>query len=111
MVMRGVFNTRVVRTAIAIIVGVRCCPYLALLRSLRGPFILMGKAMWLVSPLTYSLWLLMGGHSSPLIRKVAVVAPSTNVVMRVVAASLGSNRRRRGLIGCPSARARLLDGS
>lgn len=94
-------------STIAIIMRVRDSPYLALLRSSGGPFILMGEAMWVVTPLTRPLRLLVRRHPCTLVREVTVVAPPTHIVMRVVAATLSTNRRR-GLIG---ARAGLLDGS
>ena len=100
--------------AIAVIVRVRGSPNLALLRPSGGPFILMGEAMRVVSSLTGPLRLLMGSHPRTLIGEVAVVAPPTHVVMRVVAATLGANLSADwwwGLIGRPGARAGLLDGS
>lgn len=112
--MRVALNRGVIGSTIAIIVRVRGSPYLALLRSSRRPFILMGEAMWLVSPLTRPLLLLMGKHPCTLVREVAVVAPPTHVVMRVVGASLRTNLSgnwRWSLIGCPRADSGLLYGS
>lgn len=86
-----VVNRGEISSAVAIIVWVRRPPYLALLSSLRRPFVLVGEAMRLVSPLTHPLLLLMGKHPRTLVREVAVVATSTHVVVRVVAASLCSN--------------------
>lgn len=74
----------------------------------------MGEAMWLISPLNSPLLLLVGKHSPTLIREIAVVAPPTHIVMRVMAASLGSNLSaswRWSLIGCPCVRAGLLNRS
>lgn len=74
----------------------------------------MGEAMRVVSSITGPLRLLMGSHPRTLIGEVAVVAPPTHVVMRVVAAALGANLSADwwwGLIGRPGARAGLLDGS
>ncbi len=105
---------REVSSTVAIIVRMRGSPYLALLRPSGRPFILVGEAMRLVSPLTRPLLLLVGEHPRTLVREVAVVAPPTHVVMRVVAASLTpdlSANWRRSLIGCPRAGAGLLDGS
>lgn len=68
--------------------------------------------MWRVTPFTHPLLLLVGRHPCTLVREVAVVAPSTHVVMGVVAASLSPNliaHWRWGRIGCP--RAGLLDGA
>lgn len=111
--MRVALNRGEISTTIAIVVRVWGSPYLALLRS-SGPFILMGKAMRLVSPLSCPLLLLVGKHSCTLVGEVAVVAPPTHVVMRVMAASLGRNLSanwRWSLIGCPSVGAGLLNGS
>lgn len=111
--MRVALNRGKISTTIAIVVRVWGSPYLALLRS-SGPFILMGKAMRLVSPLSCPLLLLVGKHSPTLVGEVAVVAPPTHVVMRVMAASLGPNLSanwRWSLIGCPSVGAGLLNGS
>lgn len=101
-------------STIAIIVRVWGSPYLALLRSSGMPFILVGKAMWLVSPLACPLLLLVGKHPATLVRKITVVAPTAHVVMRVVAASLGPNLSanwRWSLIGSPRVGAWLLNGS
>lgn len=111
---RIALNRGEVCTTIAIVVRVWGSPYLALLRSSGGTFILMGEAMRVVSPFTDPLRLLMGRYPCTLVREVAVVAPPTHVVMRVVAAALGANLSADwwwGLIGCPGARAGLLDGS
>lgn len=111
---RIALNSGEVCSTVAIVVRVWGSPYLALLSSSGGPFILMGEAMRVVSPFTGPLRLLMGRHSRTLIREVTVVAPPTHVVMRVVAAALGANLSADwwwGLIGCPRARAGLLDGS
>lgn len=114
---RVALNRGVIGTTVAIVVRVWSSPYLALLRSPWRPFILVGEAMWLVSPVTRPLLLLLllvGKHPRTLVREVAVVAPPTHVVMRVVAASLGPNLSanwRWSLIGCPRAGTGLLDGS
>lgn len=111
---RVALNRREICTTVTIVVGMWGSPYLALLRPSRRPFILVGEAMWLVSSIAPPLLLLVGRHPTTLIREVAVVAPPTHVVMRVVAASLGSNliaNRRRGLIGRSRRGAGLLDGS
>lgn len=113
-VMRIALNRGVICTAIAIVVRVWGPPYLALLRSSGRSFILVGETMWLVSPLTRPLLLLVRKHSCTLIREVAVVALPTHVVMRVVAPSLTPNLSsnwRWSLIGCSRAGVRLLDGS
>lgn len=105
---------REIGSTVAIIVRVWGSPYLALLRPSGRPFILVGEAMRLVSPLTRPLLLLVGEHPRTLVREVAVVAPPTHVVMRVMAASLCpdlSANWRWSLIGCPRAGAGLLDGS
>lgn len=89
---RVALNGGEVCSTIAIIVGVGGSPYLALLRPPRRPFILLGEAVLLASPLTTPLLLrllLVGRHPGTLVREVAVVAPPTHIVMRVVAASLG----------------------
>ena len=91
-------------SAITVIVRMWGSPYLALLRSSGRPFILVGKVMRLVSPLIRPLMLLVGRHPRTLVRKVAVVAAPTYVVMRVVASCLGTHLRanwRRSLTGCP----------
>lgn len=88
--MRVALNRGVISTTIAFVVRVWCSPYLSLLRPSWRPVILVGVAMWLISPLC-PLLLLVGMHPRALVREVAVVAPPTHVVMRVVAASLGPN--------------------
>lgn len=75
---------------------------------------MVGEVMRLVTPVTCSLLLLMGGHPCTLLWEIAVVAPPTHIVMGVVVTSLGTNlsaNRRRGLIRCPGAGVWLLDGS
>lgn len=113
--MRVALNRGVIGTTVTIVVRVWGSPYLALLRSPGRPFILVAEAMWLVSPVTRSLLLLLvRKHPPTLVREVAVVSPPTHVVMRVVAASLGPNLRanwRWSLIGCPRVGVGLLDGS
>lgn len=102
-----------VGAAVAIVVWVRGSPDLALLRPSGRPFVLVAEAVWLVSPLARPLLLLMR-HPCTLVGEVAVVAPPTHVVMRVVASSLGADLSanwRRGLIGRSRAGAGLLDGS
>lgn len=102
-----------ISSAIAIIVRVWGSPYLTLLSS-SGPFILMGKGVGLVSPLSCPLLLLVGKHSCTLVREVAVVSTPAHVVMWMMAASLGCNLSahwRRSLIGCSSVGAGLLNGS
>lgn len=106
-------DRRVIGAAVAIVVRVWGAPYLALLGA-SGPLILMGKAVGLVAPFSHPLLLLVREHPSTLVGEVAVVASSTHVVMRVVAAPLGPNLsadRRRSLIGCPSVGDRLLNRS
>lgn len=114
MEMRVALNRGVIGTTVAIVVGVWAPPYLSLLRPSRWPFILVGVAMRLISPLR-PLLLLVRMHPRTLVREVAVIAPPTHVVMRVVAAaSLASNLSanwRWSLIGCPRGGAGLLDGS
>lgn len=110
---RIALNGGEISSAIAVIVRVRGSPYLALLRS-SGPFILMGKGMRLVSPLSRPLLLLVGEHSRTLVREVAVVSTPAHVVMWMMAASLGPNLSahwRWSLIGCSNVGAGLLNGS
>lgn len=80
----------VIGAAVAIVVRVRSAPYLALLGA-SGPLVLVDKAVGLVAPIGHPLLLLVREHPSTLVGEVAVVASSTHVVMRVVAASLGPN--------------------
>lgn len=108
--MRVVLDGWEISSTVAVIVRVWCSPYLALWRSSRRPIILVGETMRLVAPLTRSLLLLVGQHPCTLVREVAVVAPPTHVVMRVVAASLCPHWRW-SLIGCPRVGTGLLDGS
>lgn len=111
---RVALNRGKISTTVAIIVRVRGSPYLALLRSSGRPFILVGEAVRLISPLNGPLLLLVGKHPCTLIREVAVVASPTHVVVRVVAASLCphlSANWRWSLIGCPRVGAGLLNGS
>lgn len=94
----------VISAAVAIVVRVWTAPDLALLGA-PGSLILMDEAVGLVAPFGHPLLLLVREYPSTLVGKVAVVASSTHVVMRVVAASLGPNLCadwRRSLIGCPS---------
>lgn len=111
---RVAVNRRDVCSAIAIVMSRWGSPYLALLRCSRVPVILMSEAVWVVSPLIPPLLLLLlllvGRHPRTLVREVTVVASPTNVVMRVVAASLSADRRWC-LIGWSRAQAGLLDGS
>lgn len=114
--MRVAFDRRVICTTVAIVVRVRGSPNLSLLRPTWGPFILVGVAVLLISPLRplLLLLLLVGMHPPALVREVAVVAPPTHVVMRMVAASLPPNLSahwRWSLIGCSRGGAGLLDGS
>lgn len=102
-VMRVALHRGDVCSAITIIMRMCGSPYLALLRSSGRPFILVGEAMWLASSIICPLMLLVCRHPCSLVRKVAVVATATNVMMRVVAASLGSDlsaNGRRSLTGC-----------
>lgn len=89
-VMRAALNRREIDSTISVILRVWGSPYLALLGS-PGSFVLVGEVMWLVCPLCWPLLLLVGKHPSTLIRKVAVVALSTHVVMWMMAASLCPN--------------------
>lgn len=103
----------VISTTIAVVVRVWSSPYLALLRR-PGPLILVAKAVGLIASLSHPLLRLVRKHSPTLVRKVAVVASSTNVVMWVMAATLGPNLCadwRWSLIGCPSVGDRLLNRS
>lgn len=114
--MRVALNRGVIGTTVAIVVRVWGSPYLSLLRPSWRPFFLVGVAMLLISPLRplLLLLLLVGMHPPTLVREVAVVAPPAHVVMRVVAASLGSNLSanwRWSLVGCARGGAGLLDGS
>lgn len=112
--MRVALDRGEISSTITIVVRVWRSPNLALLRSSGRPFVLVGEAVRLISPLSCSLLLLVGKHPSTLVREVAVVAPPTHVVMRVVAASLGSNLSanwRWSLIGCPRVGGRLLNRS
>lgn len=88
--MRVALNRGVISTTVAIVVRVWGSPYLSLLRPSWRPFILVGVIMRLISPLR-PLLLLVGMHPRTLVREVAVVAPPTYVVMRVVATSLDPN--------------------
>lgn len=85
--MRVALNWGMFSTAVAIIVRVRGSPYLSLLRPSWRSFFLVGVGVLLISPLRPLL--LVGMHPPTLVREVAVVAPPTHVVMRVVA--LGPN--------------------
>lgn len=115
--MRVALNRGVISTTVAIIVRVWSSPYLSLLRPSWRPIILVGVAMRLISslrPLLLLLLLLVGMHPPTLVREVAVVAPATHVVMRVVATTLGPNLSanwRWSLVGCPRGGAGLLNGS
>lgn len=108
-VMRAALNSWELHSTVSIILRVWASPHLALLGP-SGSFILVGKVMCLVSPLGWPLLLLVGMRPCTLIREVAVVSLSTQVVMRMMAASLRPNWRWR-LIGCPTVRSRLLYGS
>lgn len=108
-VMRAALNSRELHSTVSIVLSVWASPHLALLGP-SGRFILVGKVMCLVSPLRLPLLLLVGMRPCTLIREVAVVSLSTQVVMRMMAASLRPNRRWR-LIGRPTVRSRLLYGS
>lgn len=111
--MRVAFNRGEISSTIAIIVRVWSSPYLALLRS-PGPLILVGEAVRLTAPFSHSLLLLVGKHSRTLVREVAVIASSTHIVMRVMAATLRPNLSANwwwSLIGCPGVGDRLLNGS
>lgn len=93
----------VIGAAVAVVVRVWSAPYLALLGASR-PLVLVDEAVRLVAPFGHPLLLLVGEYPSALVGEVAVVASSTHVVMRVVAASLGHNLCsdwRGSLIGCP----------
>lgn len=103
----------VIGATIAVVVRVWSSPYLALLRP-PGPLILVAKAVRLIAPFSHPLLLLVRKHSPTLVREVAVVASSTHVVMRVMAATLGPNLCadwRWSLIGCPCVGDRLLNRS
>lgn len=114
--MRVALNRGVIGTTVAIIVRVWGSPYLPLLRPSGRPFILVGVAMRLISPLPPLLLLLLlvvGMHPCTLVREVAKVASATHIVMRVAATlttNLSSNRRW-SLIGCSWGGIGLLDGS
>lgn len=72
----------------------------------------MCEALWLPASLTSPLLLLVGGHPGTLVREVAIVAPSTHIMMWVVAASLAPDlcaHRGWGLIRGTRAGAGLLD--
>lgn len=111
---RVALNSGKISSTVAIVVRVWRSPYLALLRSSRWPFILVAEAVRLISPLNCPLLLLVGKHPCTLVREVAVVAPPTHVVMRMVAASLCPNLSanwRWSLIGCSRVGAGLLNRS
>lgn len=111
---RVAVDGREICSTVTIVVRMWTAPYLALLGPPRRPFVLVGETMRLVPSVTPPLLLLVGRYPTPLIGEVAVVAPPTHVVMRVVAAPLGGNLsadRRRSLIGCSRCGAGLLDGS
>lgn len=100
-VMRVALHTGGVCSSVTIIMRMWGPPYLDLLRSSGSPFILVGEAS-----VPRPRLLLVEGSPDALVREVAVVAPPANVVMGVVAATLGddwsaSSRRRRSLTGCP----------
>lgn len=101
-----------VSATVAIVVRVRCSPDLALLRPSGRPLILVAETVRLVSPLARPLLLMR--HPRTLVGEVAIVAPPTHVVMRVVASPLRTDlsaNGRWGLIGRSRARAGLLDRS
>lgn len=91
-------------TAVTVVMRMWGSPYLHLLRSSRRPVIWMGEAVGLVASFALPL-LRVGRHPCTLVGEVAVVAPPSDVVMRVVCASLAANLhtngRRRSLTGGP----------
>lgn len=112
-VVRVAFISGEIGPAITIIVRMRSSPYLALLRSSGRPLILVREVLRLASPVTRPL-LLMWRNPPALVREAAVVTSPTVVVMRMVAATLGTNlsaNRWRGLIGGPRCGVGLLYGS
>lgn len=100
-VMRVALHTGGVCSSVTIIMRMWGPPYLDLLGSSGSPLFLVGEAS-----VARPLLLLVERHPDALLREAAVVAPPTNVVMGVVAATLGadlsaSRRRGRSLTGCP----------
>lgn len=114
MEMRVTLNRREINSTVTIKMRVWGSPYLALLRSSGWPFIWVGEAVRVVSPLAGPLLLLVRMHPPTLVREVVVVAPPTHIMMRVVAASLGPNLTANwgwSLVGCPRIGVGLLNGS